>query len=146
MKKIIEPNFILLETSTSSGIYDPHTDFKNNQNYMYDNYPAYDIEIVNETHFRIIMNVAGFDMSDLKIELYDNELRISGFCPDHKASGNRNFVYRSINQRSFYKSFRLDDFMNIKGANADNGLLCIDLECEYPIRSEKRKIPIRQKE
>jgi molecular chaperone IbpA len=104
------------------------------------NYPPYDLELVSEDQYRLTLAVAGFSLSDLDIETYDNQLVITGEIKDKQED--RTFLYRSIAGRAFKRMFHLADHVRIENAKLDQGLLTIDLIREVPESKKVRKIEI----
>ena len=106
-------------------------------------YPPYNIERVSENAYRISMAVAGFGEKDLDIEVKENALAIRG--EKHVEEENSTFLHRGIAARSFERRFQLADYVMVKGATLENGLLHIDLERELPEAMKPRTIEIATK-
>jgi molecular chaperone IbpA len=53
-------------------------------------------------------------------------------------------LYQGISGRSFRRTFSLADYMQVRGADFDNGLLKIGLVREVPEAMKPRKIAIGQ--
>ncbi len=104
-------------------------------------YPPYNIEQIGEDGLRITLAVAGFTMSDLDIELENNQLVIRGHQTD---DAERVYLHRGIAARQFQRSFVLADGIVVEGASLDNGLLHINMKRVQP-ESNARKIPIAGK-
>lgn len=104
------------------------------------NYPPYDIELISDEHYRLTLAVAGFTLADLDIETYDNQLIITGDIKDK--DGDRNFLVRNIASRSFKRVFHLADYVLIKDAKLEQGLLTVDIIKEVPEEKRIRKIEI----
>ncbi|MEJ1160192.1 Hsp20 family protein [Prosthecomicrobium sp. N25] len=103
-------------------------------------YPPYNIERTGETSYRISMAVAGFGEKDISIEAKENTLTVKG---DKKDEGNdREVLYRGIASRAFERRFQLADYVVVKAASLENGLLHIDLVRELPEAMKPRQIPI----
>jgi molecular chaperone IbpA len=51
-------------------------------------------------------------------------------------------LYRGIAARAFERVFQLADFVQVKGAKLENGLLHVDLVREIPEAKKPRSIPI----
>ena len=94
-------------------------------------YPPYNIEQVSETHLRITVAVAGFEMEDLAVQLEQNQLVIRG-KKQGEDDEHRVFLHRGIATRQFQRSFILSDDIEVMGAALDNGLLNIDLRRIVP--------------
>jgi molecular chaperone IbpA len=60
-------------------------------------------------------------------------------CPLRKCS---NLLYRGISTRHFKRQFNLADYVQVKGASFDNGLLKIELVREIPEAMKPRRIAI----
>lgn len=103
-------------------------------------YPPYDLEMIGDDHYRITLAVAGFNQSDLVVETHDNQLIISGEKIDKQED--RQFIHRSIANRSFKRVFHLADHVRIEDAKLENGLLTVDLFREVPEALKPRKIEI----
>ena len=105
------------------------------------NYPPYNIERASENAYRISVAVAGFTDADLSIETKENRLAIRGEKqPNAEEIGD--VLYQGIAARTFERSFQLADYVKVKGASLENGLLHVDLVCEIPQAMKPRSIPI----
>jgi molecular chaperone IbpA len=104
-------------------------------------YPPYNIERTGENAYRISVAVAGFTDADLSIEAKENRLAIRGEkqTDDEKAG---DVLYQGIAARTFERSFQLADYVEVKGASLENGLLHVDLVREIPEAMKPRAIPI----
>ncbi len=103
-------------------------------------YPPYDIERTGENAYRITMAVAGFADKDLAIEARENVLTVKG--EKSAPEGERKVIYRGIAGRAFERRFQLADYVVVKGASLENGLLHIDLAREVPEQLKPRQIAI----
>jgi molecular chaperone IbpA len=54
----------------------------------------------------------------------------------------REYLYRGISTRAFKRQFNLADYVQVKGATFDNGLLRIELVREIPEAMKPRQIAI----
>jgi len=102
--------------------------------------PAYDIVKCGDD-YTLTMVVAGFDEKNLKIEVENNKLTISGFVEKQEDS-NIQFLHRGIAEYAFNRSFRLRDHMKVKGAKIKNGLLHVQFMLEIPDEAKPRQISI----
>ena len=103
-------------------------------------YPPYNIELVAEDQYRITMAVAGFDRSELDIEVERNTLKIVG--RKQKSEQNSTYLHRGIATRDFEHRFKLADQINVVSSSLDNGLLNIALVRVIPEALKPRKIAI----
>ena len=105
------------------------------------NYPPYNIGRTGENAYRISVAVAGFTDADLSIEAKENTLTIRGEKQTNEEETG-NVLYQGIAARSFERCFQLADYVQVKGANLENGLLHVDLVREIPEAMKPRTIPI----
>lgn len=108
-------------------------------------YPPYNIERLGETDYRISMAVAGFAEADIDIEVQDARLIVKAEKkPDATGTETKPAVYlhRGIAERAFERRFQLADYVEVKGASLNHGLLHIDLVRNVPERLKPRQITI----
>lgn len=105
-------------------------------------YPPYNIERTGDNAYRITVAVSGFSQNDLTIVAKENTLTIKG----EKASGDNRekseVLYRGIAARAFERVFQLADYVQVKNASLENGLLHVDLVREIPEAKKPRTIAI----
>ena len=104
-----------------------------------DNYPPYNIERLADDRYQISLAVAGFAPDDISITAEQNVVTIEGSKSDKAES---DFLYRGISTRHFKRQFSLADYVQVKGAAFDNGLLKIELVREIPEAMKPRRIAI----
>ena len=104
-------------------------------------YPPYNIERTGENDYRITVAVAGFGESELSIESKENTLTIKGE-KQAKEEVNGEVLYQGIAARAFERQFQLADYVQVKGANLENGLLHVELVREIPEAKKPRQIAI----
>lgn len=105
-------------------------------------YPPYNIERVSEDEYRVTMAVAGFGQDDIAIEVKQNTLTVSGKKAE-KSEAKSQFLHQGIAQRAFERRFQLADYVQVLGAELDNGLLHIALKREIPEAMKPRTIAIK---
>ncbi len=106
-------------------------------------YPPYNIESTGENAYRISVAVSGFAANELSIVAKENTLTIKGEKAANENNGEeRKVLYRGIAARAFERSFQLADFVLVKSAALENGLLHVDLVREIPEAAKPRVIPI----
>ena len=104
-------------------------------------YPPYNIERSGENAYRISVAVAGFTEGELSLEVKENKLSIRG--EKHASDVPTDAVlYHGIAARSFERTFQLAEYVEVKDANLENGLLYVDLVRELPEAMKARAIPI----
>ena len=105
-------------------------------------YPPYNIERVGDNAYRVSIAVAGFSNSDIAIESKENSLTIKGAKAGESQEKNREFLHRGIAERAFELRFQLAEYVEVTGANLENGLLHIELKRELPESKKPRSIQI----
>ena len=103
-------------------------------------YPPYNIELVSEDKYRIVMALAGFDRSEIDIVTERDSLHITG--RKQKDETTRTYLHRGIAARDFEQRFQLANHVKVTGASFDNGMLTIELVREIPEALKPRKIVI----
>ena len=103
-------------------------------------YPPYNIELVDENAYKIVMAVAGFQRDELEIETEHQALRVNG--RKAKKEQESTYLHRGIATRDFEHKFQLADHVKVTGAKLENGLLTIALVREIPEALKPRKIEI----
>jgi molecular chaperone IbpA len=104
-------------------------------------YPPYNIERTGDNEYRITVAVAGFSEADIKIEAKESTLTIRGE-KQAKTEAKGEVLYQGIAARAFERVFQLADFVHVKGASLENGLLHVDLVREIPEAKKPRQIAI----
>jgi molecular chaperone IbpA len=106
-------------------------------------YPPYNIERTGENTYRISVAVSGFAKEELTIVAKENTLTIKGEKVANENSQTKSEVlYRGIAARAFERVFQLADFVAVKNASLEHGLLHVDLVREIPEAKKPRNIPI----
>jgi molecular chaperone IbpA len=103
-------------------------------------YPPYNIERTAENEYRVSVAVAGFAENELSIESKENALTIKG--SKQTKEDNADVLYQGIAARAFERVFQLADYVQVKSAALENGLLHVDLVREIPEAKKPRQIPI----
>jgi len=105
-------------------------------------YPPYNIERTGENTYRITVAVAGFSEGDLNIEAKESTLTIRGDKQAKTEEKKGETLYQGIAARAFERVFQLADFVIVKNASLEHGLLHVDLVREIPEAKKPRNIPI----
>jgi molecular chaperone IbpA len=105
-------------------------------------YPPYNIERTGENAYRISVAVSGFSQGELSIVAKENTLTIKGEKQAKDESNSGEVLYQGIAARAFERVFQLADYVQVRGAALENGLLHVDLVREIPEAKKPRQIPI----
>jgi molecular chaperone IbpA len=104
-----------------------------------DNYPPYNIERLSDDRYQISLAVAGFSHDEISVTTEQNVVTIEGHKLD---KSDREYLYRGISARPFKRQFNLADYVQVKNASFENGLLKIELVREIPDAMKPRRIDI----
>jgi molecular chaperone IbpA len=105
------------------------------------NYPPYNIIKESETIWKIEVAVAGFDESELDVEIVNNELVVTGaVIKENKVEAQ--YLHQGIAGRDFERTFALAENVEVKGAQVKNGILTVTLEHIVPESAKPKKIAI----
>lgn len=105
-----------------------------------DNYPPYNIARTGEDNYRISLALAGFKPEEITVTAEQNMLTVEG----RKAEkDDREYLYQGISGRPFRRQFNLADYVEVKGASFEDGLLQVDLVRELPEAMKPRRIAIK---
>lgn len=102
-------------------------------------YPPVNVIRSTEDLYLIELAVAGFSQEDIDIQVKDGTLTVTA---SKKETDTRQYVHKGIGTRAFTRSFRLADYMEVQGADLQNGLLSITLERIVPEEAKPRRIAI----
>lgn len=103
-------------------------------------YPPFDIERQGEDSYRITVAVAGFRRDEIEVVAQQNQLTVTGKRAEDRDDGR--YLHRGIAARPFERRFQLADFVEVRSAGFDNGLLWIDLQRVVPEAMKPHKIEI----
>lgn len=104
-----------------------------------DTYPPYNIERADDDNYRITLALAGFSPDEITITAEQNALTVEG-SKAHKPE--TEYLYQGISARPFRRVFNLAEYVQVKSASFENGLLKIDLVREVPEAKKPRRIAI----
>lgn len=103
-------------------------------------YPPYNIESLGEDRYGITIAVAGFEESELDIQVERDVLTVRGRKAEDDKE--RKYLYRGIATRAFERKFNLAEHVKVVDAELRNGLLNIHLVKEIPEADKPRVISI----
>ena len=106
-----------------------------------DTYPPFNLEKDGDEGYRITLAVAGFRPEEIEVVAQQNQLIVTGRKAE-KTDEDGSYLYHGISTRSFERRFQLADFIKVRSADFEHGLLSISLEREVPEAMKPRKIEI----
>lgn len=106
------------------------------------NYPPHNIIKYDENQYGIEIAVAGFSRDEISIVVDQNVLTVKG---DRVSSSNEDveYLHRGIASRNFVVEFPLAEYMEVKGAQVQDGLLKISVNYVMPEALKPRYIEIK---
>jgi len=104
------------------------------------NWPPYNVERSSQGSYRIVMALPGFSPEELELVQQENVLTITG-KREAKAE-DVEVLHRGIVAGTFRKTFHLAEYVKVKDAKFEAGLLTVELEREVPEALRPRRIDI----
>jgi molecular chaperone IbpA len=102
-------------------------------------FPPHNIIKIDDSKYVVEMAVAGFGQDEIDVEFQDGTLVVKGEKRDQTEV---EYLYRGIATRSFTKSIRLSESIEVRGAQFKDGILKIALENIIPEHKKPRKIEL----
>lgn len=109
------------------------------QSAQQDNYPPYNVIQQDEDTYLVEIALAGFDKSDLTVSVDNKNLIVKG----EKEKQEADFKHKGIATRSFTRSFALGEYMEVTGAEFENGMLSVTVERIVPEEKKPKQIKIK---
>lgn len=106
-------------------------------------YPPYNIKKTDDLAYTIDVAVAGFKPEDIKMEVKEGCLIVSGETKDNEDGAT--YLYKGIAGRAFEQKFQLAENIHVRDAFIENGMLSVKLEQEIPEALKPRTIEIKTK-
>ena len=103
-------------------------------------YPPYDLLKLDEDTYRLSLAIAGFTKDDLKISVDNGTLIIKGEIVEITDA---EIVHKGIAGRKFIRSFALGEYMEVTGAELNDGMLHINVDRLVPEEKKPKKIKIK---
>lgn len=104
-----------------------------------DNYPPYNVIKQDEDTYVVEVALAGFDKSDLSVTVDNGNLIVKGDREKEEIE----FQHKGIATRSFVRSFALGEYMEVTGADFENGMLSVTIERIIPEEKKPKTIKIK---
>jgi molecular chaperone IbpA len=117
-------------------LFDRLNDWSRDNN---EGYPPYDIVRKGDDAFQINIALAGFSRDEITVTAEASQLTVAGRKQDR---ADTDYLYQGISARSFERHFNLADYIEVEGAEFENGLLHINLVRRIPEHMKPRNITI----
>ena len=99
----------------------------------------YDMARTGENQYQITSALAGFSPEEITITAEQSTLTVEGREPN---KGDRDYLYQGISLRPFSRVFNLADYVQVRDATFENGILKIALVREVPEAMKPRRVAI----
>jgi len=103
-------------------------------------FPPYNVKKVDEDNYVVELAVAGYDREDIDVTVDKDTLIIKSERENDEKS---EYIHKGIAGRNFTQTFTLGEYMIVKSASLDNGLLTVKIERELPESAKPRQIKIK---
>ena len=103
-------------------------------------FPPYNVKKVDEDNYVVELAVAGYDREDIDVTVDKDTLIIKSERENDEKS---EYLHKGIAGRNFTQTFTLGEYMIVKSASLDNGLLTVKIERELPESAKPRQIKIK---
>ena len=102
-------------------------------------HPFYNIKRIKDDKYVLEMALAGYTKSDVKVEVTDGVLSITGSI----SKDAEDYVYKGISKRAFAKQLQLSEYVECKGAKLEDGMLKVELEYNPPEDKKPKQITVK---
>ena len=103
-------------------------------------YPPYNIAKKEDDIYEVTLAVAGFKKDDIDISLEDGTLIIKG--ESNVLDESVEYLHKGIAERNFIRTFKLAEFVEVKEAKLEDGILRVSLFRNVPDAMKPKKIKI----
>ena len=105
-------------------------------------FPAYDIQKISDSEYKISVALAGFSKDEVSAEIKEGILTIAASSQEDQ-NNITSYIHRGIAKRSFSRQFRLAENIDVVDAEMVNGMLVISLHRNVPEAEQPKQISIR---
>ena len=105
-------------------------------------YPPFNVETSGDDKYQITLALAGFVRDDLKIDVQEGILTITGEKVEAE-SEEIQYLHKGIANRSFTRTWKLAEYVEVVEAKMENGMLYISLERLVPEEKKPKHIDIQ---
>ena len=107
------------------------------------NYPPHNIVKYSDDTYAIEVAVAGFSKDEVTVEVDQDQLTIRGIKNRSNTDVGVEYLHRGLAARDFEQTFTLAEYMEVRGAKVENGMLQIDIQRLVPEALKPRQIEIK---
>jgi len=103
-------------------------------------YPPYDILKLDEDTYKLSLAVAGFSKDNINVSVDNGTLIIKGEIVEVTDA---EIVHKGIAGRNFTRTFALGEYMEVTGAEMEDGMLNIDIDRIVPEEKKPKTIKVK---
>lgn len=103
-------------------------------------YPPYDVLKLDEDTFQVSIAVAGFTKDDIDVSVENGTLIVKGEITEVTDG---EYLHKGIAARKFTRTFALGEYMEVTGANIEDGMLHVNVDRIIPEEKKPKKIKIK---
>ena len=107
------------------------------------NYPPHNIVKYSDDTYAIEVAVAGFTKEEVTVEVDQDQLTIRGIKDRPNTDAGVEYLHRGLAARDFEQTFTLAEYMEVRGAKVENGMLQIDIKRLVPEALKPRQIEVK---
>ena len=104
------------------------------------NYPPYDLLKLDDDTYKLSLAVAGFSKSDIDVSVDNGTLIIKGEIAEVIDA---EVVHKGIAGRKFTRTFALGEYMEVTGAEMEDGMLHINIDRVIPEDKKPKSIKVK---
>ena len=102
-------------------------------------YPPYNVIKQDEDTYIVELALAGFDKNDISVTTDKDQLVVKG----EREKEETEYAYKGIATRSFSRVIALAEYVEVTGAEFQNGILSVTLERILPEEEQPKTIKIK---
>lgn len=103
-------------------------------------FPPYNVKKVDDDNYVVELAVAGYEKEDINVTVDKDTLVIKS---ERDNEDQADYLHKGIAGRNFTQTFTLGEYMIVKSASLENGLLTVKIEREIPEEAKPRQIKIK---
>jgi molecular chaperone IbpA len=103
-------------------------------------YPPYDLLKLDDDTYKLSLAVAGFSKNDINVSVDDGTLIIKGEIAEVTDA---EVVHKGIAARKFTRTFALGEYMEVTGAEMEDGMLHINIDRVIPEEKKPKTIKVK---
>lgn len=101
-------------------------------------FPFFNLVKNSDTEYTLEVAVAGFSKENVDVEVLGRTLKITGTAD----ADERDYVYKGISTKSFEKTYKLANNVEVAGGELTDGVLHVHLSHTVPDEQKARKIEL----